>query len=67
MHTLQPNDAMEVDTPHGRGVVIYITVNGSFQNDIWCIANKADGQLRHYQTIQLRLAETGVLGINEKK
>jgi len=67
MIPLEPRDAMEVETPHGKGIVIYITIMGSFQNDIWCVANKQDGQIRHYQTIQLKLAETGVLGVNEKK
>jgi len=51
MIPLEPRDAMEVETPHGKGIVIYITIMGSFQNDIWCVANKQDGQIRHYQTI----------------
>jgi hypothetical protein len=63
----QLSGAVEVETPHGRGVVIYIDPQDSFANDIWCVANKANGQIRHYQTIQLKLSETGVLGVNEKK
>ena len=67
MHTFEPKDPIEVITPHGPGVVVYVTVYGPHANDIWCIATKADGQLRHYQTIQLQLAESGVIGMNEKK
>jgi hypothetical protein len=66
MHTFEPKDPIEVITPHGPGIVIYVTVYGPHANDIWCIATKADGQLRHYQTIQVQLAESGVLNMNEK-
>jgi len=66
MHTFEPKDPIEVITPHGPGVVVYVTVYGPHANDLWCVATKADGQLRHYQTIQLRLAESGVLEMNEK-
>jgi len=67
MHTFVPDDKIEVLTTHGPGIVVYITVNGGFQNDIWCVANKKDGQLRHYETIQLKMSESGVLGMNEEK
>lgn len=66
MHTFQPKDPIEVETLHGLGIVIYVTVYGGFANDIWAVANKKDGQIRHYQTIQLKLAESGVLEMNEK-
>lgn len=65
-HTFEPKDPIEVITPHGLGIVVYVTVYGPHANDLWCIATKSDGQLRHYQTIQIQLAESGVIGMNEK-
>ena len=32
---------------------------------MWCVANKADGRLRHYETTQLKLAYNGVLELNK--
>lgn len=66
MHTFQPRDPIEVETIHGRGIVLWVTIYGAFANDIWTVAIKSDGQIRHYQTIQLKLSESGVLGMNEK-
>jgi hypothetical protein len=66
-HTFEPRDPMEVVTPHGPGIVLYITVYGAQANDIWCVASKKDGQILHYQTKQLKLAPSGVLGMNESQ
>jgi hypothetical protein len=67
MHTFEPKDPIEVITEHGLGIVLYVTVYGPHSNDIFCVATKSDGSLRHYQTTQLRLSESGVLEMNEKK
>ena len=32
---------------------------------MWCVANKADGRMRHYDTTQLRLSYNGVLELNK--
>ncbi len=64
-HTFEPRDPLEVETPHGLGIVLYITVYGVHGNDMWCVANKGDGRLRHYDTVQLKLAYNGVLGLNK--
>jgi hypothetical protein len=66
-HSFEPSDPLEVETPHGIGVVLYITVYGVHGNDMWCVANKADGRMRHYETTQLKLAFNGVLGLNRPK
>lgn len=60
----EPRDAWEVETPHGKGVVMYIVVNGTHQNDIWCVANKETGQLLHYETVQLKLSRNGTIAVN---
>ena len=65
VHSFEPRDPIEVETPHGRGFVIYITIYGVHGNDMWCVANKQDGRLRHYETTQLRMAYNGVLELNK--
>jgi hypothetical protein len=65
VHSFEPRDPIEVETPHGLGIVLYITVYGVHGNDMWCVANKKDGRLRHYDTVQLKLAYNGVLGLNK--
>jgi hypothetical protein len=64
VHSFEPRDPIEVETPHGLGIVLYITVYGVHGNDMWCVANKADGRMRHYDTTQLKLAYNGVLNLN---
>src|SRR5580658_5386286 len=63
MFVFEPRDIIEVEAPHGLGIVLYIAVNGSHQNDIFCVANKDTGQLFHYETVQLKLARNATLGI----
>jgi hypothetical protein len=64
MHSFEPADPWEVDTPHGCGVVLYVTVYGAYSNDLFCVANKEDGRIRHYQTDQIRLTRNWTLGVN---
>ena len=46
------------------GLVLYITVYGVHCNDLWCVAIKSNGRMRHYETTQLKLAFNGAMGIN---
>jgi hypothetical protein len=62
----EPRDTWEVDTAHGPGVVLYIEIRGPLMNDLWLVANKADGQLRHYQTCQLKLSPNLTLEIRKR-
>jgi len=66
MNIFFPPNPIDVETIHGPGLVIYIMPMDSFANDIWCVANKKDGQLRHYETIQLKLMPNYTLGIRPK-
>lgn len=61
----QPNDLWEVVTPFGEGVVLYVDRRGQHSNDVWCVADKENGQLRHFSTIQLKLAKNSTLDIND--
>ena len=64
VHSFEPSDPWEVDTPHGRGVVLYVTVYGAYSNDLFCVANKEDGRIRHYQTDQVQLTRNYTLTVN---
>lgn len=61
----EPRDTIEVETPHGPGIVLYVEIRGPLMNDLWCVANKADGILRHYQTVQLKLSPNLTLDIRK--
>jgi hypothetical protein len=63
-HSFEPTDPWEVETPHGRGIVLYVTVYGAYANDLFCVANKEDGRIRHYQTDQISLTRNYTLQLN---
>jgi hypothetical protein len=62
-HSIIFPESLEVQTPFGQGYVLYCTVYGPHQNDVWCVADKSTGELRHYQTTQLKMTSNGMLGI----
>jgi hypothetical protein len=64
MNVVFPPDLLEVVTVHGEGIVVYITITSIHTNDIWCIATKSDGQLRHYETKDVKLNSNYTFGIN---
>lgn len=64
MHTLEPQTPIEVQTQHGVGIVVYITVYGPHNNDVWTVANKKTGRIRHYSTRHLKLAPNFTFDIN---
>jgi hypothetical protein len=63
-HSFEPADPWEVDTPHGRGIVLYVTVYGAYANDLFCVANKEDGRIRHYQTDQISLCTNYTMNVH---
>lgn len=52
-----------VNTEHGVGLVLYVE-NFAQDNDIWTIANQADGRIRHYNTSQVTLCKNNTDEIN---
>jgi hypothetical protein len=63
-HSFEPADPWEVDTPHGRGIVLYVTVYGAYANDLFCVATKEDGRIRHYQTDQISLCTNYTMNVH---
>jgi hypothetical protein len=64
MHSFIPETPIDVETHHGLGTVVYITVYGQFNNDVWTVANKKTGRIRHYSTRHLKLAPNFTFDIN---
>lgn len=57
-------DPIPVVTPDGKdGYAIYVTNSGVFENDIFCVALCETGQLRHFNTSQLRIFANATINI----
>jgi hypothetical protein len=50
-----------------NGYAIYVRDGGTFENDVWCIALCAGGNLRHYTTSQLRIHQNMTFNIRKNR
>lgn len=50
-------------TPHGLGYAIYVSNSGTYDNDIWAVALKETGEIKHYNTSQLIMCSNGTFEI----
>lgn len=66
MNLIQLNPPIEVITLHGIGWALVYVDNGPGINGDWIVADKLSGQLRHYNTTQLKLAKNYTHEINVK-
>lgn len=48
-----------------EGYVIYIESSGTLENDIWTVALKEGGIVRHYLTSQVRIHVNATFGIKK--
>lgn len=46
-----------------EGYAIYVTDSGAFENDMWCVALCACGNVRHYRSDQIKIHHNATLGI----
>lgn len=53
-------------TPHGEGLAIYVTNSGVWDNDIWAICLCETGEIKHYNTSQLRMCKNGTFDIKNE-
>ena len=65
IHEIQ--QGMYVETPHGEGVPLFLIDYGPQMNTIWVIANVKDGQIRHYDSSDIKLTTNWTLHVNDKK
>ena len=52
-----------VKTSIGNGYAIYVTSGGTFENDIWCLVLEEGGQVRHFRSDQVHIADNGTFDI----
>ena len=50
-------------TPHGEGYAIYVESSGMLENDIWCVVLCDSGEIKHYNSSQLRVCKNGTFEI----
>lgn len=48
------------------GYAIYVSNSGMFENDVWCVVLCEGGQVRHYQTDQIKIWANATFGITKK-
>ena len=49
-----------------EGYVLYIESSGQLENDIWTIAHKEGGVIRHYLTSQVLIIKNATFDITKK-
>ena len=48
-----------------EGYAIYVTNGGTFENDIWCVVLCEGGDVRHYQSDQIKIYYNATFGIKK--
>ena len=48
-----------------EGYAIYVTDNGTFEDDFWCVVHCEGGIVRHYRSDQIRIHASGTLDISK--
>lgn len=61
---LQLNPAIPVDTPLGKGLCIFIIDYGMHLNSCWMVALKDDGQVKHFDSNDIRLTANHTYALN---
>jgi hypothetical protein len=60
---LEFKNPMPVITPHGEGYAIYVSNSGTYDNDIFTVALCETGEIKHYNTSQLKMSKNGTFDI----
>ena len=61
------NNPIPVLTSLGDGYVIYVTHSGMFENDVFTVALCEDGQIRHFNTDQVKMYVNATFDIQKGK
>lgn len=59
--------SLPVISPLGEAYVIYIETNGQFENDIWTCCLCEGGDIKHFNSSQLKMHENATIGIKKKR
>lgn len=55
-----------VTTPHGDGIALFIMDYGMQNNTIWVVALEHNGEIKHYDSNQIRLCYNNTINFNIK-
>ena len=55
-----------VNTPHGKGLVLFIMDYGLHQNTIWVVTLKDDGKIKHYDSNQISVEINHTVDFNKE-
>jgi hypothetical protein len=50
-------------TPHGQGYAIYVSDSGMLENDVWTVVLCSSGEIKHYNTSQIKVSKNGTFNI----
>lgn len=56
-----------VTTQFGDGYLLYVESGKQFENDIWTICLCDGGEVRHFNTSQIKIFKNATFGIYERK
>lgn len=60
---LEFNNPIPVITPHGEGYAIYVSNSKTFENDVWTVVLSSTGEIKHYNTSQIKMVKNGTFDI----
>lgn len=55
------------NTVHGDGYLWYVRDGGTWENDIFCVVLCNGGEIKHYRSDQLTIANNGTFDIKQKE
>ena len=55
-----------VTTPLGPGYALYVRDGGTWENDVFAVALENGGDIRHFRSDQLKVADNGTFDIHPK-
>ena len=55
-----------VDTPLGKGYLVYVESSKQFENDLWKCCIKESGEVKHFTTAQIKIEKNYTFEINTK-
>jgi hypothetical protein len=62
IHELQ--QILWVTTPHGDGQVLFLMDYGVHENTIWIVTLEETGEIKHYNSNQLKICKNYTININ---
>ena len=67
MNICEIHNAIYVETPHGICQALFLIDYGIHQNTIWVCANKENGEIKHYNSNQIKLCTNHTTDFNTKE